>query len=155
MSLAGGGESRGGEEQWDGFFVHSANSRNTWCTATIYIPDLMTPWEVCRSCNESNSSLFAQSCTCLCVKAHENTELQHCDAKVHFVSKQSVNGVTGSVTPFTRVIWCCCVYVCAFVCVSDMYFVAVGGCVMGFRCALFPAEPTLTTHNLYCVSGLT
>lgn len=88
VRLAGGGESRGGEEALDGFFVHTANSRNTWRTATIYIPDLMTPWEVCLSCNESNNSLFAQSCTCLCVKAQENTEVQHCDAKMHFVSKQ-------------------------------------------------------------------
>lgn len=55
----------------------------------------------------------------------------------------------------TGVIWCCCVYVRVFVCVSDMYFVADGACVIGFRCALFPAEPTLTTHNLHCVSDLT
>lgn len=72
-------------------FVHTANSRNTWCTATIYILDLMTPWEVCRSCNECNDSLFAQSCTCLCVKAQENTEVQHCGAEMHFISKQRRN----------------------------------------------------------------
>lgn len=83
-------------------FVHTANSRNTWCTATIYIPDLMTPWEVCRSCNESISSLFAQSCTCLCVKAQENTEVQLCDAKMNFVSKQ--RRVTEPVIRFTMVI---------------------------------------------------
>lgn len=146
------GQNPGEEKNRETFFVHTANSRNTWCTATIYIPDLMTPWEVCPTCNESNSFLFAQSCACLCVRARENTKVQHVRGQNAFCQQTEARNWTSDTFCTGDLTLLCLWGVC--LCVSDMYSVTVRGCVISFRCALFPAEQTLTTCCLSVASSL-
>lgn len=147
VRLAGGWRIPGRRGTVRRLFVHTANSRNTWCAATIYILDLMTPWEVCRSCNESSRSLFARSRTCLCVKAHENTEVQHCNTMMRFVSKQACNWTSDTVHSGDMMLLC----LCACVYVSDVYFVAGGGCNRLQMCPLSRWANVNNTEPVLCI----
>ena len=137
---------RGVEALWDEFFVHAADSRNTWPTATIYSRDLMIPWEVCRRCNESNVSLFVCD-QCVCVPELEITKCQ----KAKYLEIEIDSFVSWDGNRWTTVLLSMAVCVCLCLCVCFWYSFCSTGGLMGFRCVLLSHWANVNTVTIVCV----